>query len=156
MVNLTYSVPYFVISQSSYVKQMYKPAIIEALINIIISIILVNFLNITGVLIGTLASCVIRPIFYNYYVECRIFKRKFVKTLFLYLGNFSLYFIAMIVYFIFPLKIENFIFFFIVATIVTMIILIIFALFNIIYNREIYFFVKKIIKEKFKRKEKNF
>ena len=59
-------------------KEMTIPAIIEASINIIISIILVNIYGIIGVAIGTLIAMLYRTIYQIYFLKKEIIKRNVI------------------------------------------------------------------------------
>ena len=56
-------------------KQTKRAAIIEAATNIGLSVILVNFIGIVGVAIGTLAANLIRTLHYGFYIDDNVIKR---------------------------------------------------------------------------------
>lgn len=66
--NLAYSANEF--------KRITKPAYIEAVLNIIFSIILVNFIGISGVVVGTIIGMIYRMIFHVWFTKKIIFDRK--------------------------------------------------------------------------------
>lgn len=67
--------PYnIVVHASGYFKQTKKYAITEAALNIIISVVLVNFLGLSGVAIGTLVAMVFRTVAYVHFTDVNILK----------------------------------------------------------------------------------
>ncbi|WDL92123.1 polysaccharide biosynthesis C-terminal domain-containing protein [Bacillus sp. HNR-4] len=81
-------IPYnAVVLAAGHYKQTRNGAILEAIINIILSLILVNFLGIIGVAIGTLCAMLFRTIQYAVYLSKNILKRSiwiFVKKTMVY------------------------------------------------------------------------
>ena len=69
------------ITAAGHFKETQSHAIIEAIINIIASIILVNICGIYGVLIGTVLSFLYRDIMFVWYVNRYILKRKIINTI---------------------------------------------------------------------------
>lgn len=69
------------VTAAGHFKETQNHAIIEAMINIIASVILVNICGIYGVLIGTVLSFLYRDIMFIWYVNHRILKRKIMNTI---------------------------------------------------------------------------
>lgn len=94
--------PYVRLSYSAgRFKDLSKPAFIEAIMNIIISLILVNFLGLIGVAIGTLISMSYRTAFQIIYLRKHILHRpvrKFIKRFLIFFTPITL---AMVACFIF-------------------------------------------------------
>lgn len=84
------------ISAAGHFKETQSHAILEALINIIVSIVLVHYIGIYGVLIGTTLSFAFRDILYFYYVNKRLLRRKIIKSFYnilRLLGTISIIFV---------------------------------------------------------------
>ena len=69
-----------IVTAAGHYKETQNHAICEALINIVVSIILVNVCGIYGVLIGTIASFLYRDIMFIWYTNCRILSRSIKQT----------------------------------------------------------------------------
>ena len=79
------------INTAGHFKQVKKYAVIEAIINVVLSLILVWFLDIYGVLIGTIAGSLFRTPILIHYANKHIIKRKtfyYVKKILLWLPLF--------------------------------------------------------------------
>ena len=69
-------VPYLALVQGiGHYKQTKKAAIIEAALNLIISIVLVNFIGIVGVAVGTLIANLYRSFHYAFYIDKNVVNR---------------------------------------------------------------------------------
>ena len=69
-------VPYLALVQGiGHYKQTRNAAILEAVINIVISVILVNIIGVVGVAVGTLVANVYRSIVYAIYIEKKVLHR---------------------------------------------------------------------------------
>lgn len=105
---LTYCIrdPYVSLAyHSGHFKQLTSIAFLEALINIVISIILVRKFGIIGVAFGTLISMVIRTVYQVYYLKQNIVYRKmsiFIK----YIITYSLCFIVVYLISIYYLELD--------------------------------------------------
>lgn len=72
----TFRTPYVTLVQGvGHYKQTRNGAIIEAIINMSLSVILVQFMGIVGVAIGTLAANIFRTIQYSTYIDKHLIKR---------------------------------------------------------------------------------
>ena len=72
---------YQVISALGLYKDTQKSSIIETLINISISVLLVNFLGLIGVAIGTIAAMLYRTIHLSIFISKRIVKKSYIYVL---------------------------------------------------------------------------
>lgn len=69
-----------IVTAAGHYKETQNHAIVEALINIVVSIILVNVYGIYGVLIGTIVSFLYRDVMFVWYTNRCILKRSIKKT----------------------------------------------------------------------------
>lgn len=72
-------------------KQTQKSAIIESVINVVVSVILVQFLGIYGALLGTVASALYRALDLIYYANKKIIERSVFSSLKCWIVNFVLF-----------------------------------------------------------------
>ena len=151
-ISWTYRIPGQLLGVSGNAKIMSKISIIEAIINLIISLILVKPLGILGVLIGTLASCLIRPVGFNYIAEYKILNRRPYRTLFLYCVNTIIMVVTIIFYFLFPIHITNYGIFIVYGIIFSCIYFIISFFINLLLNHELILFLKRFIIRKKSRR----
>lgn len=93
-VNMSRQLPYyFKISAGLFSQDKYAP-LIEAGLNIIISVVLAHLLGATGVVLGTLISCLLVP-FWN--IPRILFKHYFKKSIFEYWSDFVKFTVATII-----------------------------------------------------------
>jgi len=82
-------IPYHaVVLAAGHFKQTKKGAYLEAAINVIVSIVLVNIIGIEGVAIGTLVAMLYRTIQYAFYLSKNVIQRSsfcFIKKLIIYM-----------------------------------------------------------------------
>lgn len=90
-----------------YAKQLGRVSIIEALINLGLSVLLVTKLNIVGVLIATVIALPLKLIFCNYLSDKVILKRKHGKTLRIIGINYLVFICAVIANRFLPIQINN-------------------------------------------------
>ncbi|MPM84767.1 hypothetical protein SDC9_131843 [bioreactor metagenome] len=88
-------------------------AIMEAVINIFVSIVLVHFWGIIGVAVGTLIAIVFRLIYFIIYLKNNIIFFKMINFVALIISSIIVFTINIIVYFVFEISINNFSSFFI-------------------------------------------
>ncbi|MCQ2527729.1 MAG: hypothetical protein MJ108_01265 [Saccharofermentans sp.] len=81
---------------AGYAKPTSRISIIEASINILLSVILVNIIGITGVLIATVAALPLKAIYCNYVSDYKVMKRSCVNSIRILGLNFLLFGIAII------------------------------------------------------------
>lgn len=80
----------------------------EALLNIILSVILVHFLGITGVILATVVSLPIKVVFLNVLSEKIILKRSPLKTVLILSSNYSLFLFAILINHFFQADINSY------------------------------------------------
>ena len=72
--------PYLTLVQAAgHYKETKNGSAVEAIINLTVSLILVNFIGISGVIIGTLAANIFRTTQYGYYISKHILGRSFME-----------------------------------------------------------------------------
>lgn len=87
---------------SGNARKMAICSIVEAVLNLSLSILLVNFLGIIGVLIATLVSLPIKVVYLNYLSEKKIMKRSPLKTIVIFGVNFGIFFLTVLIAELFP------------------------------------------------------
>lgn len=130
--------PYVVLAYSANKFQdLKKVSYLEAIINIIISIILVNIFGLIGVAIGTTIAMTYRTLFHVYYLKDNIIKRSpkhFYKKFFVF--TLSSLISVLLCIMLLPIKQYNFITFIIYGVIYSIIILVIYLISSIIFYRD--------------------
>lgn len=124
------------IKLSGHIKQTIPQAIIEASINLTISIILVQIIGIYGVLIGTIISLLYRSSDMIIYSNKKILVRNPIKTFRISVVNFSIFFIISLISSNFKFVIPSFNIFFLYGLSFTIIFPLIYIVFNSIFNIE--------------------
>lgn len=112
------------------------PNMIEAIVNVIFSLILVNILGIVGILISTTITSLIRSLMYVKYTSNNILKKNVLKRIYPLCLNIVLMSILAIVGMNFNNKCNNFGQWFIYAIISASICLCLFALLNCLINKQ--------------------
>lgn len=110
LANLVYCIrePYrFVILATGKFKETNKGAILEAIINLVVSIIFVRALGLTGVAIGTLCAVTYRLIYFIIYLRNNILHREYNKYIPTILKVLFMVFITAFVYFFVKMPIIN-------------------------------------------------
>lgn len=143
-----YRDPYIAVAYASgHFKQTAKYAYIEAGINIMLSVILVNIIGIEGVAIGTLVSMLYRAIAHIIYLKKNIIKRpifKSIKTMTPFLV--TIFICCIIVHLFIPATLNSLVEWFIVAVITAFIVGCSLMLCCVIFSRNMFFsFIKKIV-----------
>lgn len=93
------------------VKQTVKINILEAAINIVLSVILVQFYDIIGVLIATVVALPLKLFYCNYIADVKILNRKVWKTASILGVNFVVFALAVVVYQFFDITIDSYLLF---------------------------------------------
>lgn len=138
-VNLAYSANKF--------KEIKKPAYIEAAVNIILSIILVNFFGIIGVAIGTAVAMFYRTIFHVWYLKNNIINRSPL----IFIKKFVLFSVASLIgificYYIIPIKATSIFNFILCGVIYSTVVLLQYLIVSILFFRGIFSQLIKNIK----------
>jgi O-antigen/teichoic acid export membrane protein len=147
-----------VVLAAGHFKQTRNGAFLEAFINVILSIVLVNFFGIIGVAIGTLCAMLFRTIQYAVYLSRNIIKRKiseFAKRCFI--NIFAVLLIIFTVNSLKIVKIDSYAVWGLYAVCVTLISLVIVILTNIVFYRtdimNLFRIIKNLLTPKQKRSE---
>lgn len=102
-----YRLPYYnLIKAAGHYKETQNSAIIEMIINLVISIVLVIFIGLEGIAIGTLCATAYRTIYLIIYSKCKIFNEKPYGSLLYIVFGLLLFAIGIIYYFYFYQPIE--------------------------------------------------
>ena len=127
-------------------KTVYR-AIAEATINLIVSIILVQFIGIYGVLLGTITALLYRTNDMIIYANKKIIKRSCKKTYKIVLSNFILFAIFVLGAKYIPMNfIDNYIVFFAVAALICLIAVVLFFTVALFFNEEARRFVVSVFR----------
>ncbi len=131
-------VPETLLGVAGYAKQSSIASLLEAIINIILSVILVNFFGIIGVLIATIVALPIKVIYANWLVNHKIFKRLPLKICVILGVNYLLFGITVILKeFVFAIDINSIGQFILSGFILTFIYVIIALILNLIVNKDL-------------------
>lgn len=140
------------ISLAFHAKQTIPRTCVEAIINIVISLILVNKVGIYGCLIGTIASLLYRTNDIIIYANTKILNRKPRTAYITVISNFLMFFLICIISQNVVLNIDGYFSFFRCAVIISVILLIVYYLLAFGTNRQSCLFLfKQIKKEKIKK-----
>ena len=101
---------------AGYAKQVSYISFIEAMINIILSIVLAGRYGIYGVLYATVIALLIKALYVNYLADCKIMSRKCSSTVLIFFGNYVVFAITVFLQFRNPLDVETFRSFFFCGT----------------------------------------
>lgn len=134
----------YLIKISLHAKQTIVRSIIESIINLVVSLALVNFIGIYGVLIGTIVALLYRTNDIILYVNKKILKRSPLKEYGLYAFNFLLFIVFVIFNKNIHVVISSYLELFVYAVIVFLIVFLSFCLANGLFNyRQVKAFVRK-------------
>lgn len=133
-----YRDPYISIAYSSgHFKQTSIYAYIEALMNIVLSIVLYFLLGIEGVALGTFLSMTIRSVAHLIYLKKNLLKRPIKKSIISYLCQLFIILTTMLITYVIKIDVLNYYQWFLYALIVSGIALILSIIFNFIFERRI-------------------
>lgn len=130
---------------AGYAKETGKVSVIEALINIIVSIALVPKMGITGVLIGTVVALPPKVIYCNYICEKKILKRSPKKYLSILCVNYFMFGLVVVLNNWVQITALNYTSFFLQAIVITSICMLSSIVFNIFANRDCLYIIKLLI-----------
>ena len=136
---------------AGYAKQTSVISIIEALVNLICSVVLVNYYGIVGVLFATVIALPVKVIWCLYISDIKVLKRSLWKSLSIFGVNYLLFFAVVYATRFIPLEIDSYISFIQYGAVLTVIIGLIGIILNIIVNKECVSVVRRYSK---KQKEK--
>lgn len=121
---------------AGYAKQTGRISLVEAGINVVLSIVLVRRFGIVGVLFATVAALPVKVIYCTYLSDIKILKRSPVKTLRILIPNYLIFGVCVVVNKIITVNIYNFLDFIIYGIVFTVIIASIGILINLLVNRD--------------------
>ena len=124
----------YAIKIALHAKQTINRTIIETVINLVTSVILVQFLGIYGVLLGTIVALLYRTNDIIIYVNKKVLIRSCFKEYKLYLSNFLIFFLILIFNFFNPIDVDSYFELLIKAIYVGIFVLIIYVSMNFIIN----------------------
>lgn len=133
---------------AGYAKQISVISLIEAIINVVVSIVLVNIWGITGVLLATVVALPIKVIICNYLADIKIMKRSSTRTIIILGVNFLLFGICVIIRPFVNFNINDFISFCKYGVILTLLFILVSAVVNIATNPSILKTMSNIIKRR--------
>ena len=136
---------------AGYAKQTSVISIIEAMVNLICSVVLVNYYGIVGVLFATVIALPVKVIWCLYISDIKVLKRSLWKSLSIFGVNYLLFFAVVYATRFIPLEIDSYISFIQYGAVLTVIIGLIGIILNIIVNKECVSVVRRYSK---KQKEK--
>lgn len=133
-------------SIAGYAKPVSKISVIEAITNLILSVLLVNIYGITGVVAATVAALPVKVIYLTWLSDKVILKRSFKKTLKIIFVNYLLFFITVCFSKFLPISIKSFMQFIIYGVIFTLIYTVIGVVLNLLANKDCAKYCKTILK----------
>ncbi len=147
-------IPYqSVVEAKGHFRQTRNGAFLEAILNIIISVTLLIYLGLIGVVIGTLVACVIRTVQYSWYAMKKILGVSILHVIKNYIVYVIAFLLCLIVYNLLPFTTPiNYSHWIVVALIVAVICIFIVSVFSMIFNRKDVAYLINRVKGKIKRK----
>lgn len=133
-------------SIAGYAKPVSRISVIEAITNLILSILLVNIYGITGVVAATVGALPVKVIYLTWLSDKVILKRSFKKTLKIIFVNYLLFFCTVYFSRFLPINIKSFIQFTIYGVIFTLIYTVIGVVLNLLVNKDCAKYCKTILK----------
>ena len=134
---------------AGYAKQTSYISLLEAILNLTLSILFVYKYGIVGVLFATLISLPLKVIWCIYIADKKIMNRSFKKTLSIIGINLFVFILAVIFSNIISIRIDSYLSFLLCSISLVFIFGIIGIMLNLVVNKECYY----ILKNKFKKKE---
>lgn len=132
----TRTIPANITGVAGYAKQVSRISIIEAIMNITLSIILVKQFGIVGVLIATVASVPIKVIYCNYLAEKTIMRRSCKNMVVMIISNYMIFFCTVIVGSKIEFIIDNFLQFFFWGICLLSVYVLLSIIINYLFNRD--------------------
>ena len=131
---------------AGYAKKVSRVSLIEALINIVVSLIFVRFFGVFGVLVGTVFALPLKAIYLNLLADKVILKRSPVNTIKILSVNFIIFLLFVIANDFIVLPVNSYISFILFGFIVFVISVILCVVLNALANRDLYSLLSKSIK----------
>ena len=134
---------------AGYAKPTSYISVVEAAINIIGSLILVQFFDIMGVLIATVAALPLKVIYLNYIADIKIMKRKPWKTISILGINYAIFAVTVLLKeLVVDIVVENYWQFIIAGIVLAIGYSIVVIVLNVLVNRDLISLFKKVIRRK--------
>lgn len=134
-------------------KETMWRTIIEASINLILSLVLVQFMGIYGVLLATIVAMLYRTNDILFYANRVILKRMPIHAYKIVFVNFALFGIVVLVRHYYTIPISNYFDFILWGSILTIIMIVVFVTINSLVSRDSYYYLKEIITTRLKGKK---
>ena len=134
-------------------KETMWRTIIEAGINLILSLVLVQFMGIYGVLLATIVAMLYRTNDILFYANRVILKRMPIHAYKIVFVNFALFGIVVLVRHYYTIPISNYFDFILWGFILTIIMIVVFVTINSLVSRDSYYYLKEIITTRLKGKK---
>ena len=93
---------------AGYAKQVSRVSLLEAVINIVLSVILVGRFGIYGVLYATVAALLVKSVYVNVLADRKIMNRRCTGTAVVFMGNFVIYALTVFLQYMYPLDVHTF------------------------------------------------
>ena len=134
---------------AGYAKPTSYISVVEATINLVGSIILVQFFDIMGVLIATVAALPLKVVYLNYIADIKIMHRKPWKTLSILGVNYAIFAATVFIKeLVTDMVIENYWQFIVAGLVLAVGYSIVVVVFNVLVNRDLLSLFKKVLKRK--------
>ena len=133
---------------AGYAKQTGRISLVEAGINVVLSIILVQRFGIVGVLFATVAALPIKVIYCTYLSDVKILKRSPMKTLRILIPNYLVFGACVVINKMITININSFFAFITYGVLFTAVIASIGILVNLLANREFIKIIKVFMRRK--------
>ena len=130
-----------------YAKQGGKISVVEAIINVSVSLLLVKKLGIYGVLFATVVALPLKTVYCAYVSDKKILNRSCKKTCGIFAANYLLYFAVVMAEKYIRLNLTNYLELIFAGAVLTVICTILGILVNVIANRDCIYVVKNILKK---------
>ena len=136
---------------AGYAKPVSYVSLIEAISNAVMSIVLVQFFGIYGVLLATVCALPIKVIYVNYIAEKKIMKRAPWKTFAIFGVNYFVFGVTVLLNCIVKIEVNSFDVFILYGIVLTVIYTLITTSLNLVANKSLLYSIKEIINVKIKR-----
>jgi len=133
---------------AGYAKETSYVSLVEAILNITLSVILVNKFGIVGVLLATVLSLPLKVIWCFYISDKKVLKRSYLRSLSILGVNYLIFASVVVLSRFIKIEIANYISFALYGIVLTLIIGIIGMGLNLLVNRECWSVIKKYILKK--------
>lgn len=133
---------------AGYARQTSYISVAEAAINVTVSLILIHFLGIVGVLIGTVAALPIKVIWCNYISDKKVMQRSFLQTIKILSANYMLFAAAVLAEWLLKPEINGAGSFIVCGIMITIGFTVLGAVVNLAANPKMLKYAKKIIRSR--------